>query len=281
MRFGLCHCLMPRCSLSVWRLLPGGCEMAFSIVCFVCECIWQLIARALLPALTWAQRLPPPVCPPVPQVSETTGPAQRFGANRGRWGSSAADSSGNHPPTCRTGTTGQLLVWQQAEQGLVGLEKQPLRGQLQATSVLPGAMSSFCLDLQDPWVWEGAVTASSCNSCCQVEEEEEEEDEATSWRRRSAGRVSKLYTVFPFSHFPFPIFPTQLIPWCSKYSNVLPREEEFGCSWASHFFARPPRCCCSMKWPLFTVTIKMGQEWCKPAKLPSFPVLHCLIWFLK
>lgn len=39
--------------------------------------------------------------------------------------------------------------------------KEPLE-QLHTTSVLPGTMSPFLLDLQDPWVWEDALTASSC-----------------------------------------------------------------------------------------------------------------------
>lgn len=96
-----------------------------------------------------------------------------------------------------------------------GLEKQPLEGQLQATSVLPGTMSSFCLDLQDQWVWEDAMTASSCNGCCQVEEDEEE---------ATTEQALHCFSIFLVDE------TTQLISWCSKYSNVLPREEGFGCS---------------------------------------------------
>lgn len=86
----------------------------------------------------------------------------------------------------------ELLVLPQVVQELVVLEKE-----LWSSYRQPGQTSPFLLGLQDPWVWEDALTASSRTFKHLPVEEEAPTDSPAS--DAGGGRVSKLYTIFPFS----------------------------------------------------------------------------------
>lgn len=132
-----------------------------------------------------------------------------------------------------------------------------------------------------PWVWEDAQVPGHALSNCCLQAEEEEEEAAT---MDSLLMQEESWKGEQVLHY-FPIFlahgTAQTSLWCLKHSKTLPREQEFACSWAPCFFPRYPQCCCSVKWPLFVVTRKMGQEQCKHTKITSFTLLPCWILFLK
>lgn len=73
--------------------------------------------------------------------------------------------------------------------------------------MLPGTMSSFCLDLRDPWVWEDAMTTSSCNSCCQIEEDEEEATTEQGLHRFSIFLVCETTQLIPCAQNTVMCFP--------------------------------------------------------------------------
>lgn len=101
--------------------------------------------------------------------------------------------------------------------------KEPLE-QLQTTSLLPGTMSPSLLDLQDLWVWEDALTASSCAL---------KQTAVFRWRRRWPQTALLLMQeeCWKSEHALqyFPIFlahrTTQTSPWCSKYRKHFPERK--------------------------------------------------------